>query len=321
MDQNKKAYTIKLFMPDGDPSSLKVISNMNWTGIGLVFSRDSWNIHRDRREEFGGAGIYILIGDAGPEDGLTGDAEPETDGLPAVYVGQSECVKGRIDGHVEGKSKQYWDKALVFTSQVQLNGAQIKWLEWALIKKASEVKRCCLENKQKPSEPSLDDGDKSDMQRFLNEMLGMLPLVGVEIFNEAKKIRVKSEEPTLDQNADDTTEDTIVVSAHEEGFKEVFLGEDCWYPVAISSVRKKEIRYIAAYLIGESKGESKITHIADIDMIEEYGDGKKYKLNFKGKAKKIGPIGGSSGKGKMRNLRYFNRNRLLEAKDLKDLFG
>lgn len=44
-----KPYTIRLFVPDGDPNTFKIIDKMNWTGIGLEISRDTWiNIKIER---------------------------------------------------------------------------------------------------------------------------------------------------------------------------------------------------------------------------------------------------------------------------------
>jgi hypothetical protein len=37
----------------------------------------------------------------------------------------------------------------------------------------------------------------------------------------------------------------IVVPANEEGFQEVFLGQDCWYEIRISSSMIEKIKYIA----------------------------------------------------------------------------
>ena len=56
-----KPYTIRLFVPDGDPSAFKIINKMNWTGIGLEISREAWKQYKDRRE-LEQAGIYILFG-------------------------------------------------------------------------------------------------------------------------------------------------------------------------------------------------------------------------------------------------------------------
>ena len=54
-------YTIRLFVPDGDPTNFKIIDKMNWTGIGLEISREAWAKYKNRNE-FEQAGIYILFG-------------------------------------------------------------------------------------------------------------------------------------------------------------------------------------------------------------------------------------------------------------------
>ena len=35
-------YTIRIFVPEGDPNGLRIIENMNWTGTGVTFPRDKW---------------------------------------------------------------------------------------------------------------------------------------------------------------------------------------------------------------------------------------------------------------------------------------
>ncbi len=34
-EPTQKPYTIKLFMPDGNLNTFKIINKMNWTGVGL----------------------------------------------------------------------------------------------------------------------------------------------------------------------------------------------------------------------------------------------------------------------------------------------
>jgi len=36
------AYTIRIFVADGDPEGLRIIDQLNWTGLGAVFPRQHW---------------------------------------------------------------------------------------------------------------------------------------------------------------------------------------------------------------------------------------------------------------------------------------
>jgi hypothetical protein len=83
-----ESYTIRIFVPDGDPEGLRIIDRMNWTGLGIVFPRESWLKIRQRLD-FGKPGVYILLG----------------------YV-SGDVVRTRIDTHVQ--TKDFWNKAVVF---------------------------------------------------------------------------------------------------------------------------------------------------------------------------------------------------------------
>jgi len=297
-----KPYTIRLFVPDGDPSSFKIIDKMNWTGIGLEISRNAWAKYRGRTE-FNQAGIYILFG------------YQEGDDLPTLYIGQGDGVKNRIESHQ--KNKEFWDKVLVFvSSNGGLNRAHITWLEWALISKAIEIGRCKLDNNATPNEPVLTESEKADTKEFLNEILSILPLVEIRVLNKAKKIISKSTEEKPTSNI--STYDTIIVPAQEEGFEKVFIGENCWYAIRIGGGKLQNIKYIASY---QTAPISAITHVAKVESIEPYGDGGKYKLNFVEPAKKIDRIKlGDAKKGIMQSPRYANYQKMVEAKEVTQIF-
>lgn len=297
-----KPYSIRLFVPDGNPSTFKIINKMNWTGIGLEISRDTWAIHKSR-QEFGQAGVYILFG------------YEEEDDLPMVYVGQADKVRNRISEHE--KNKQFWDRALVFVSSSDgLNRAHITWLEWALIQEATNAGRCKLDNSVSPNEPVLTESEKADTQEFLDEMLSILPLVEVKVFEKSKKIKV-AKQAVVQKSSD--TQDTLVVPAQEEGFNEVFIGENCWHAVRIAGGRLKDIKFVAAY---RTAPISAVTHVAEVDSIEPYGDGGKYKLNFKAPAEAIEPINwGQAKRGTLQGPTYTSREKLDSAKEVTDLFS
>lgn len=113
--------------------------------------------------------------------------------------------------------------------------------------------------------------------------------------------------------------DTVVVPAREDGFKEVFVGEDCWYSVRINDAMIGQIKYIAAYRVAPI---SAITHVAEVRSIEPYKDTGKMILYFSQPAKEISPIKMVKG-GKVKgpqSIRYTTLDLLAQAKNLDDVF-
>lgn len=71
--------------------------------------------------------------------------------------------------------------------------------------------------------------------------------------------------------------DTIIVSAKEESFHKVFLGEWCWYPLRIGTEKLKTLRWITVYQTAPVRS---ITHYAKIVQIVDYLDTGRYKIVF-----------------------------------------
>ena len=55
-------FTIRIFVPDGDPEGVRIIDRMNWTGLGLVFPRAKWPEIK-QRPEMQRTGVYVLVVD------------------------------------------------------------------------------------------------------------------------------------------------------------------------------------------------------------------------------------------------------------------
>ena len=89
-------FTIRIFVPDGDPEGIRVIDRMNWTGVGIAFPRTKWSDVR-QRPELQHTGVYILVGYADLDDDL-----------PTLYIGQADGVRNRIESHVQGKDFWTW---------------------------------------------------------------------------------------------------------------------------------------------------------------------------------------------------------------------
>jgi len=131
-------------------------------------------------------------------------------------------------------------------------------------------------------------------------------------------------EPFLNEVSEDTEKidisaiDTIVIPAREDGFKEVFIDENCWYAIRLNSSMIPKIKYIAAYQVAPI---SAITHIAEVKSIEQWKDTNKYILHFTEPAEKIKkvPLGVSKGKAPQ-SPRYSSKERILNANTLDSVF-
>ena len=302
-------FTIRIFVPDGDPDGVLIIDRMNWTGLGIKFPRDKWPSVK-HRSEFNKTGVYVLVG-----------YQSEEDELPTLYIGQGDGIRNRIESHFQNKDFWDWGIGFLSTSSSGLNRAHITWLEYALIDRVNAAKRSHLDNGNVPQEPALSESEKADTQAFLREIINILPLVGLRAFEIPKPVatpKVTTENapvtaPSTQQN------DTIIVPAKLEGFETVFLGEDCWIAIRISGGMLPKIKYIAAY---QSAPISAITHYAPVDHIEPYGESGKYKVVFSESAKQIEPIPyGDATSGAMQGSRYTSFEKLKTAKKLTDLFN
>jgi hypothetical protein len=176
----RAGFSVRIFIPTGEPEGLRIVEKSNWTGQGLVFPRAQYAEVR-QRPEFQRTGVYVLWG--------PGDSGQ----LPRVYVGEGDIVRPRLDQHA--KQKDFWTHAVVFTSKDQnLNKAHVQHLEARLVALAAEAKRAELDNGNLPQLPALSEADAADAEWFLADLLLCLPVVGVNLFEKAKAGAPKSQE-------------------------------------------------------------------------------------------------------------------------------
>lgn len=154
-----------------------------------------------------------------------------------------------------------------------------------------------------------------DLLEFQTFIHGEDKIHRYEPFQEELRSIAESKSPSL--KIEDL--DTIVVPARPDGFEKVFLGENCWYAIRISSSMIGRIKYIAGY---QATPVSAITHYSEVDRIEKYQDGIKYIVYFKSTAIKINPIElGKRAKGVAPQApRYTTLKKLLQAKTIPEVF-
>jgi hypothetical protein len=300
-------FTLRIYVPSGDPEGLRIVDRMNWTGRGYAFPRDRW-AEVKARSELARPGVYILLGYE--EDELKNER-------PVAYIGQTDNLKARIEGH--DLKKEWWDRAILFLSANDgLNRAHTTWLEWELIQRAASAKRCRLENRAEPGEPNLIESEKADTRGFLNELLRLMPVMGVHVFEMPKLPAPAALAAAGLAPEPRDIRDTIIVPAQREGFERVFLGENAWWAIRVAEKHRPNLKWIASY---QTLPVAAVTHLAEIDHFEPYGDTGKWKVVFKAQAAPLErPIPfGEAPSGAMQGPRYTTRAALLSAKTLKDL--
>ena len=166
-------FSVRIFIPSGEPEGLRVIEKSNWTGQGLSFPRAIYREVRGR-EELKRTGVYVLWspGDSGQ--------------LPRAYVGEGDSLLERLDSH--SRNKDFWTHAVAFISKDQnLNKAHVQRLETRLVEPSQ----------LKPSVASWTMQMFHGFLRFrtrtlqmpscnLADMLLCLPIVGVSFFNKPR---------------------------------------------------------------------------------------------------------------------------------------
>ncbi|TWU08374.1 GIY-YIG nuclease family protein [Stieleria varia] len=168
----QRPFSIRIFVPDGDPDGLRMVEKSNWTGIGVVFKRTGYK-QVVGRPEFDRTGIYVLVGFS------------EDSALPTLYIGEGDPVKERLNQHYS--KKDFWDWAVFFvTKDTSLNKAHVKHLESRLLELAKTAKQCKLDNTGSSLPPTLSEAERADMESFLLDILSIFPLLGLGVFEKTE---------------------------------------------------------------------------------------------------------------------------------------
>jgi hypothetical protein len=167
-DRRQRGFSVKLYLPDGDPEGVKIIEKSNWAGCGLVIPRLLF-AETKVRPELERPGVYLLVG------------QPDDSPFPKVYIGEGDPVRPRLEKHA--RDREFWTHAVIFSSKDgNLHKAHIQHLEARLVACAKATKRCRLENGNEPQPPSLSESDLMDIEGFLDDVLLCLPLLGHSYF-------------------------------------------------------------------------------------------------------------------------------------------
>jgi hypothetical protein len=168
---NETPFTLHIFVADGDPDGLRLVERSNWIGKAVIFPRALYPQVRSRAE-FQQIGVYLLLGPREQGDGET------------IYIGEGDPVRPRLEDHYA--KKDFWTRAVFFVAGPgHLNKADVQYLEAQLVSRARAVKRMPLDNANKPSEPTISERDRASMDVFLDNIFGMLPVLGINAFEQS----------------------------------------------------------------------------------------------------------------------------------------
>jgi hypothetical protein len=174
----KFGKTIKLFLIDGDTNGRLTCELSNWTGKAYKLPRNLIKICTDR-PEIQTTGVYML---------LNKSADLSEKGQ--LYIGEAENIFNRLTQHV--KEKDFWNEAIIFISKDDnLNKAHIKYLENRLHDIASSANRYDLINNQKPTQSSISESDKAEMEEFLSNILTLVNTLGYNAFEQIRQVDIK----------------------------------------------------------------------------------------------------------------------------------
>ncbi|WP_309324034.1 GIY-YIG nuclease family protein [Actinomyces stomatis] len=160
---------IELFLVDGEPGGITTANISGWTGHILSGPRTALS-RILAREEAHRNGVYLLLGD-----------DPDAIESVACYIGKTEDFSARFRQH--DRQKTWWNRAILVSSRDDsFNEGHWGYLEARLVEIANTAKRCSLpDNTQTPQPRKLSEAQQSDAEVFLEQIRGVLPVLGVNI--------------------------------------------------------------------------------------------------------------------------------------------
>lgn len=166
--------TIKIFLIDGEPNGRMSCELSNWTGKAYKIPRIKIKDCVDR-DDLNNTGVYLLFG--------KNDSDKDT-----VYIGEAEAILKRLNQHLT--QKDFWNEAIVFVSKDDnLNKAHIKYLESRLYEIATQAKRYNIENSVSPTQSSISEPDKAEMEEFIENIKMLVNTLGHKLFDEKREIK------------------------------------------------------------------------------------------------------------------------------------
>jgi hypothetical protein len=167
--------TIQIFLPDGNPRSVKIAEITSRTVQAILIPRTKLDFIFER-EELTNVGVYLLIGN------------PDEDIKPLLYIGEAEDCKTRLKQH--NAQKDFWNYAIAIISKTHyFTKTHIKFLESFMFQEASRINRYKLENSTIPTMPYVSEPMKADLLDNFDTIKILVSTLGFPVFDEIKTVQ------------------------------------------------------------------------------------------------------------------------------------
>ena len=190
---------VHLVLRDADPNGLVIATRDNWTGKAISLPLADLKLLTGL---ITGAGVYIL-------DGIVDDGSNSQ----VIYIGEAEDVHKRLTtkNHLQLINKNIiWQRVVIFSTVGEdLHKAHVKWLESKLIEKAKKSGKYEVTNDKAPIAPMLPQIDLVFIETFLQNMLVLYPLLGINIFS-------KADLDSTDSHVNDILKEELFITKNKE---------------------------------------------------------------------------------------------------------
>lgn len=165
--------TIQIFLPDGNPRSLKIAEITSRTVQAILIPRAKLD-YAETRKEVNNVCVYFLVGNVDEES------------IPLLYVGEAEDCISRLKQH--NRQKDFWSVAIAIVSKTQhLTKTHTKFLESLCFTEAEKAGRFKLENGTAPTVPHVSEPMEADLQDNFETIRLLVATLGYPIFDQIKK--------------------------------------------------------------------------------------------------------------------------------------
>jgi Domain of unknown function (DUF4357) len=161
---------LKLYLVDGTPSGV-ITAELGISSVKAAVASRTALLDLIRRDEAGRTGVYLLLG-----------PDPDLPGRSLVYVWEGDQVRSRLREHDNDEKKDFFTRAVLFvTKDDNLTKAHGRYLESRLIVAIRDAGRSKLVNGTEPESKGLPEPEIADMERVLDEIEVLLPILGFDV--------------------------------------------------------------------------------------------------------------------------------------------